>query len=123
MASQEMFVTSESFAANLFWMNPYEPPESQISPPTGKQKPNLLLVWFLSVLGSGLTLPLWSLMPLGPIATCAACLIGGSKMAKGLHQETGVRGVMTLIYALLIAISLLGIFFGVCLVWLGSNLH
>lgn len=102
-------------------MNPYEPPESQIAPSKDRPKTNLLLIWFLSVLGAGITLPLWGLRPLGPIATCAACLVGGGCMAKRLHEPGGGRVLMSIVYAVLIAISLIGVFFGVCMLTLAMH--
>ena len=103
-------------------MNPYERPEVQeVGAGTKRKGLPIGLVWFLGVCGAGPSLLFWPLGLVGPWMTGLACLVGGWCMARRLHKTPGVVALMSIIYGILIVVSLLGIVWGFCLVMLGTN--
>ena len=103
-------------------MNPYEPPEAEVKSRNSFQRKPVALVCLLSIVCSGASLFSWGYGSFGPILTGGCCLFGGWVIARRLHQSPGFIALGTFIYGFLIALTLVGIAFGACLV-LMNNYH
>lgn len=100
--------------------NPYEPPQAEVkAQPPSHRKP-VALTCVLSVIGAGLSVFTWGGGIFGPILTAFLCLLGGWLVARCLHKSPGMIALGVIIYGLLIALTLLGIAFGACLVMMGN---
>lgn len=108
-------IVADSFVGYGSGVNPYEPPQSELPPPPPLKKRRLLLIWFLTVLGYVPALALGNVIPeLALIATPGVSLLGGWQMARRLHQTPGMIAGMSLLYGLLIFVSVIAIFFAFC---------
>lgn len=107
---------------NNISVNPYEPPEAELTAQKTFQRKPVALVSLLSILCSGASLLSWGYGSVGPIVTSGCCLFGGWAIARRLHQSPGFIALGTLLYGFLIALTIVGIAFGACLV-LMNNYH
>ena len=103
-------------------MNPYEPPEAELTAQKTFQRKPVGLICLLSIVGSGASLFSWGYGSVGPTVTSFCCLFGGWAIARRLHQSPGFIALGTFLYGFLIALTIVGIAFGACLV-LMNNYH
>ena len=103
-------------------MNPYQPPQAELKAQRSSQRKPVASVSVLSVLCAGLSVFAWGGGITGPIITGVICLCGGYAIALRLHKSPGFIALGTFLYGFLIALTLLGIAFGACLI-LMNNYH